>query len=198
MAAPPGAGAVITPAGAALIPNAIPIHQQLKRHLAGKNKYYDYGDINVAWDTIGLATYPKPALNIMLDYVARLVTEVSALDAPPAHPNTRAARRRRMGKVMMAAHTLLQFRFERFDLDQQIYLQHNDRVATTPWANVAGPVAPATLDGIITNHKAQINNLKLQYRDAAPLQPSPQQLGENREEDMIQFKPIFGRSTRSV
>lgn len=203
--AAPAPGAVISPAGAPAIAGALPRPANLSGKLGGRTTYHDYGDVDVAWHTIGLASTAtvagvKPPLNVMLDYVARLVRDISAPGLPTDHANTKAARRRRMGKVLMAAHTILQFRFERFDLNGQIDLRYDDRaLGHAPWNIVPGPVPHATLVQSLNNHRANLNNRKLAYdRDAPPLYPSPQQLGENRELNMIQFKPISGRLTRSV
>ncbi|RYP70374.1 hypothetical protein DL771_005495 [Monosporascus sp. 5C6A] len=159
----------------------------------------DYGDVQTAWHTIGLASTaavparPKPNLQQIRNYLARLLEEVSG---PPAsaHASSRAARWRRMKKVMMAARTLLRFRFEYFEpgLSWPIILANGDvSDSAIPWAAIPAPLPFPAITAHINARRGQLANLEIQYRDAQLLRPSVRQLHWNRRRTLRSLRPVW-------
>lgn len=169
--------------------------------IAGPTRPPDYGDVQVAWHNVGLASTaarpnaPKPDRERVANYVARVIRHISVR---PLGPSAAAwsARRRRLKKALMAARTLLQIRMPIVNFKQNpIELRVGDveLFNTTFWHRIPAPLPYPAINAHLTAHRANLDNLELQYRDAVRQFPSRIETFENNRRFLAEFRSTTGK-----
>lgn len=202
----PGPVVPIAPAGAPAVHGGdIPIEARVLTGLTGKRTFLDYGDFQVAYHTIGLASTAanpvatKPSRAQIRRYLAQLIQQTSQPAPVPGNGKSEADRRRRLDKALMAARTLRQFRLDHHDLRNGVDPLTNDEVnRLNHWHAVPQPLPFPAITAHMNNHQTNIQNLERLYRDARPLAVSPFSFGLRGHRAMQYFKPMYGRRNTSI
>ncbi|KAH9991314.1 hypothetical protein F4779DRAFT_637727 [Xylariaceae sp. FL0662B] len=170
-------------------PGGLVITAEAVTNLNNDKTFLDFGDAQVAYHTIGLASsadnpaVQKPTQGQIEDYLTRFLAHVSR-PVPRARGTAASSRRNRMDRVLMAARTLRGYQNNRWDLSGAIALGINDitppgnaalnvNLPVVPWANIPPPMPHPAITGHINAHQQALIPTQTMYdKTVVPLIPT--------------------------